>query len=66
MKLYIARNKDGYLNLYPSEPKKLEERGVFVPKHIGPYIGCFTIDKKEYPEVTWENSPKQVEIYVLK
>lgn len=65
MELWIARDKNKYISLYPSEPKKLKERGVFIPKHNGPYIGCFTMDKKEFPEVTWENSPKKVELKII-
>ena len=62
MKMYIARDKDGGgLWLYESEPIRQGER--FVPT-------CFEDCKKlhctSFPEVTFENSPQEVELVLKK
>ena len=54
--LWIARNKNGQLNIFAEEP--------FIE---GEYFASnderwFAIDDNIYPEVTWENSPQQVEL----
>ena len=58
MKLWIARNKSGALFLYGEKPIKVEEWGEFAYVS-GRYIH---LSHKLLPEVTWGNSPKQVEI----
>lgn len=61
MKLYIARDKDGILNLFTDEPPKIEEKGAFWLAS-----GSFMwIDQKLFPEVTWENSPRKVKIELV-
>ena len=61
MKMWIARDKDGGLWLYESEPIRQRER--FVPT-------CFEDCKKLhctlFPEVTFENSPQEVELVLKK
>lgn len=74
MKLWIAREKNGSLRLYASKP--IEIGGYF---HIhdgytridygtrqvaGWYIDG--INRKLFPEVTFENSPQQVELKLIK
>lgn len=62
MELWIARDKNGQLNLYTYEPFKGPEdrfykslpNAVYMP--INPYL---------YPEITWENSPKKVKAEVI-
>lgn len=66
MELWIARDKGKSLNLYFLEPKKLEERGFFIPTYNGSYEGYISMNKKEFPQVTWENSPKKVKIELIK
>lgn len=60
MKLWIARDKDGYSQLYAEKPIKMD--GYF--KHI-PNTGWFTISCKLFPKVTFENSPQQIELKLL-
>ena len=48
MKLWIARDKDGYSQLYAEKPIKMD--GYF--KHI-PNTGWFTISCKLFPTVTF-------------
>ena len=59
MKLWIARDKDGSLALYEKEPELV----------VGQIWtgGCsIWISSKEYPEVTFENSPMEVELIIKK
>lgn len=62
MKLYIARNEDGSLALFRKKKPKL-----FWEKGIGKYwVGCLLwLDPSGFPEITFENSPQQVEIKLI-
>lgn len=61
MKFWVARNTDNTLVLFQSKPiledlnwdKTLNEDYMFIPEYL-------------YPEVTFENSPQQVEIKLVK
>lgn len=61
MKLYIARDKNEDLYLYECKPKKNEEFGMFF-KNTGK---IYNIDDSLFPEITWENSPQQVELKLI-
>lgn len=56
--MYVARNKNGFLWLFNSEPIREEHCFVsgskFEPWH------CIELSRHLFPEVTWENSPKKV------
>lgn len=61
MKLWIARDKSGWLQLFFEQPKYREDcedwEGIFIT-----YLNdddCF------FNEVTFENSPKQVKIELI-
>lgn len=58
-KLWIARDKDGALRLWRYKPIKDGSRFM-----QGYYMGDLNIEL--YPEVTWENSPQQVELKLIK
>lgn len=60
MKLWVARDKDGYSQLYAEKPIKMD--GYF--EHI-PNTGWFTISCKLFPTVTFENSPQRVELKLV-
>ena len=62
MKLWIARDKDGTLWLFESEPF-LNVGNRFVPSH---FENCKQIYNDSFPEVTFENSPKEVELILKK
>ena len=56
--LWIARDKTGSLWVYKRKPERIDkcfdiEYGV----HERMYLDC-----EDFPEVTWENSPQQVEL----
>lgn len=68
MKLYIARDKDGSLNLFKYRPFLKQDN---IP--TGGYwcdnseVGLFIfVPKNNFPEVTFENSPQQVELKLIK
>lgn len=61
MKYWIARDKDGCLFFYKEEPFK-----DFNMWHISiPDTFCEPIDPNLFPEVTWENSPQEVELKLI-
>ena len=68
MKVWIARDADGGLFMYPKKPNK---HGTFflVAQEDGPN-GNWELPGHLLPEVTWENSPKEymitIDIYELK
>jgi hypothetical protein len=61
MSIWIARNSDGTLELYHEKPKrgkthfKESEEG-----YMKGFVGYLPDDV--YPEVTWENSPKELTV----
>ncbi len=58
MKLWIARDKNGSLAIYKKEPELLINE-----KWIG---GCsIWLSSDNFPEVTFENSPKQIELKLV-
>ena len=59
MKLWIARDKNGYLKGYNEIPQKKEEYGFFFMKM------WYDLDNRLFPEVTWQNSPQQVELKLV-
>jgi len=63
MEFYIARDKCGGLYLYNDEPIKDNNFGVFQADISYTEI---EINPDLFPEVTWENSPQQVELKLIK
>ena len=60
MKIWIARGRMGLLQVYRFRPWTNEDKAEWF--HIG---GCFPIDSKDFPEVTFENSPMEVELKLI-
>lgn len=60
LKLWIARDKFGGLYLHSKEPQRVEDHGYFRS------INAMKLPILKYPEVTWENSPQEVEIKLIK
>ena len=61
MKMYIARDRSGELWLYQSEPICRNEDGSFYPTC---FEDCRLLDE-DFPEVTFENSPMEVELKLI-
>ena len=60
MKLWIARDRDFSLWLYTEKPTK---DGT---KFIGIYDQIYHLDHELFPDITFENSPQEVEIKLVK
>lgn len=58
MKLWIARNTDDTLVLFQSKPILGQD---FIWKELL-NEDCMYIEEYLFPEVTWENSPQEVEL----
>lgn len=62
MKLWIARDKNGFIGMYKIKPKWLRVN-CFRKDWCGGFIGF--LDKDSFPEITFENSPMQVELNLV-
>lgn len=60
MKLWIARDMDGGLYLFENKPTKGSYR--FTCGYV--YDDYMQLDSDEFPEVTFENSPVEVELKI--
>lgn len=62
MRLWLARDKGGDLRLFIKKPKRVEHIGMFDIDRGNDYV---FLDETEFSEVTWENSPKEVELNLI-
>jgi len=58
--MWIARDKCGDLGIYGSKPT-LSRTGTTWNK---PHCSFISIDKTQYTEITFENSPQKIEILI--
>lgn len=65
MKLWIARDFDGVLNLYATKPS-LDSNDNMYYADGDMEDDYLNIDKELFPEVTFENSPQMVELKLVK
>lgn len=65
MKFWVARDFDGFLNLYVNKPS-LDSNDNMYYTDSDMEDDYINIDKELFPEVTFENSPQQVEIKLIK
>ena len=66
MKLWIARDKDDSLFLYGKEPKLSEDiEGSWVCSQYDVLVDVIILPPKMFPEITFENSPQQVELKLI-
>lgn len=64
MELWIARDKDeagGELYLYGKQPSIMKNKICWDSKEL--YYA--RLPKELFPEITWENSPKKVELKII-
>lgn len=68
MKLWIVRDKDGGLFLYNYEPCKNKISGKFTCciKPNGEWSEVYRLNSHLLPEITYENSPQEVELKIVK
>lgn len=60
MRLWIARDSDGAIFLYDKKPAK-GRRGF----NAKLFTHAFRISSSNFPEITFDNSPQQVEIKLI-
>ena len=67
MKLWVARDKDGDLYLYNYKPDKneLAERFTCCIKPDGEWSEEYELNNKLLPDLTYENSPQEVELKLV-
>ena len=58
MKIWIARDFDDYIFLHTKEPKLLD--GEWSSERV------LMLNKTDFPEVTFENSPQEIELVIKK
>lgn len=63
MVMFVTRDKDGALALYRSWPTK---NGSFFNKYDNDGWPRIPIHRNNFPEVTFENSPQEVELVIKK
>lgn len=61
MKLWIARDKVGYLYLYDKKP--MREEDYFDSNDEGKYNTL--LHSSYFPEITFENSPQQIDLKLI-
>lgn len=61
MKLWIARDKDNYIAVYSTKPE------LYYDEYWDGDYGtqCINLNKEMFPEVTFENSPQEVELKLV-
>lgn len=64
MKMWIARAESGDLKLYQTEPKQ-EVSMLTGSIYWNDRLDSYKIDNRLFPEVTFENSPKEVELKLI-
>lgn len=65
MKFWIARDKSGCLSLFRKKPVwKYSNTLNFEDWFNGDFLAL--IDPKSFPEITFENSPQEVELKLIK
>lgn len=65
--MWLARDKDGSICLYEQKPIKGDE--YFMGGKVedsDSFIVCESLNPSDFPEVTWENSPIEVELKLKK
>ena len=66
MKIWIARTKGGKLRMFFNKPYKTDDgKWFYLDNHAFVDTGIL-IDKNNFPEVTFENSPQEVELKLIK
>lgn len=61
MKCYIARDIDNCLWLFRNRKPTKNKYGYYITK----YMDCMELDNTWFPEVTFANSPQEVELKLV-
>lgn len=67
MKMWIARDSDNELFLFESEPvlRGCDKTGYLWYEPLDKFERCSKLDEFLFPEVTFENSPMEVELKLI-
>lgn len=67
MKLWIARDSDNELFLFESKPvlRGCDETDYLWYEPLDKFERCSKLDEFLFPEVTFENSPQEVELKLI-
>ena len=63
MKLWIARDKDGTLTLFKYKPINYSNR-CWILHHELEYGNYIELDEELFPDIIWDNSPKEITLNV--
>lgn len=63
MTLWVARDRNGFIGLYKQKPAWVRINR-FLEDWDGDYMGL--LDKHSFSEVTFDNSPQEVELKLVK
>ena len=61
--MWIARDKDGTLSLFKHKPINYADR-CWILHNEFEYGNFIELNSEDFPEITWENSPKEFELNV--
>ena len=68
--MWIARDKDGELNLYTHKPNRCTAVGwnneSWDIQSTDEYVNFMTLDPSMFPELTWDDEPIEVELVIKK
>lgn len=66
IKMWMARNKNGGLFLYPQKPTKAQvwEEGRWVERPWFTGVQFIRLDSKSFKDITYENSPQKISITI--
>lgn len=59
--MWVARDEDGELFSHPNRPRRGDYR--FTCGYV--YDDYIRLNCDDFPEITWENSPKKVELKLV-
>lgn len=65
LKLFLARDETGSLNLFYSRPKKMKIEGSKKRQWLTPFYNSLPVSAKLFPEITFANSPVEVMALIL-
>ncbi len=67
LKLFLARDETGSLNLFYTTPKRVKIEKSGKRQYVTPFYNSLPLPTKLFPEVTFENSPVEVkDLTILK
>ena len=68
IKGWIARDRDGELGFSTEKPLRLINLGVWGAKYPGlpgHTVSLFRIDNDLFPELSWEDEAKEIELFLI-